>query len=122
MKSFIISIILFSVLISGIVANAIYINEESRHLTELAAELGSLEDPTFEVRFNELYEEWTRFRGLADVSCSHSELGKIDLVLEEIKAHAATKSLVDYEAARNALILYLEDIARLEKISLRGLI
>ena len=122
MKGFIISLTLFLLLLSVIIINAIYINEGIDRLTASAESLGSFDSSNFSDNLDKLEESWDEFRAIADISCSYSELNKIDTALYQLRAYAATESLEDYEATRATLVLLLRDLARLEKITLKGLI
>ena len=122
MKSFIISSILFSFLIIAILINAIYINEGIDHLTEITEALGDFNSEGFNDKLEELEECWKHFRKAADISCSYSELNRIDTTFRQLRSYANTKSQSEYEATRSTLIILLNDLSRLEKITLKGLI
>lgn len=122
MKSLAISIILFILLITGLILNAIYINEETSKLTVLVKGLDDINCEDFDEQISRLEEEWQRFRRIADISCQHSDLNKIDLTIQEMKARAEVNSPEDYETARQALIFLLKELSRLEKLSPESLI
>lgn len=122
MKSFFISLSLFALLLFAIISNAIYINEEIESITKEIESLGSFESPNFNGELDKIEKSWQDFRVIADISCAYSELNKIDTTLHQLRAYATAKSFDEYEATRATLVLLLRDLARLEKITLKGLI
>ena len=122
MKSLVISSILFIVLITCIIWNAIYIKEGTLRLTKLADELEDINGEDIVGRISRLEAEWQRFRQIADISCQHSDLNKIDLTIKEMKVRAETDSPEDYETARQTLIFLLKELSRLEGLAPESLI
>jgi hypothetical protein len=122
MKSLVISLLLFALLISVIIINAIYINEETLRLIDITTELHLLKGAELEGSLNHLESEWNNFKKVADISCAYTDVNKIDFTIKEMKMRAATNSPEEFEAARQTLIFLLNELSRLEKISCDGLI
>ena len=122
MKSFIATIILFAIFLSGIILNSIYMKKGSEALIKSANELKDCSWDNFSNRLEELDSQWKRFRNLAEFSSSNTELEKIDLTIKEMKVYANKKIAADYAAANERLIFLLSELTRLEKLSFAGLI
>ena len=122
MKSFCASLILFAILLSGIVLNAIYIKKEADILINDLENLRDYTSPDFNKKLESIENKWRRFRIFAELSSPNTELEKIELTIKEMKVYAAKKSAADYAAANKRLIFLLSELTRLEKISFSGLI
>ncbi len=117
MKSFVIAVIIFSLLIIAISANSIYMNKS---VTSLIRAVEAIPEPDTEGFYEALeasFEEWKKIKKTADLSCSYSELSRIDLAFEDMAIFASEKNHSDYTHTKNLLIYCLSELTRLEKLS-----
>lgn len=121
MKSFIISLILFTILLSFIIFNSLYMKIQSERLIKKAEDLPHISDPTFQEKLSLLRSNWESVKKVIGLSCSYSELLKIDMAFEELSAFATEQSHADCTASKANLIFLLKEISRLERITIEGI-
>ncbi len=121
MKDFIISIILFSLLITLIVCNSVYIKKEVNLLSNAVRSIPSIDSPDCQIFINSLRSEWKKFKKVAKLSLNYSEINKMDCLIEELDCHLETKNNNDFEHAKIMMINLLSEIVRLEEISIDGI-
>ena len=121
MKDFVISIILFSILIALIVCNSIYIKKEVNLLSDSVRSIPSIDSPDCQLFINSLRSEWRDFKKVAKLSLNYSEINKMDCLIEELNCHLYTQNNNDFEHAKIMMINLLSEIVRLEEISLDGI-
>ena len=68
MRAFIIAVLLFSLLILGVIFNAIYINEASERLSSMADSLPEVGSAGCAAAVDELYREWRDRRDIIELS------------------------------------------------------
>ena len=122
MRDFVISIILFSLLLIATVGNSLYINNEVRSLSEAVKSIPSIDSPECSEFINDLRLEWKNFKKIARISLNYSEINKIDCLIEEINCHLETKNSNDFEHAKVMMLNLLSEMVRLEKISADGIL
>ena len=87
MKDFIISIILFSLLITVIVCNSIYIKKEVNILSDAVRNVPSIDSPDCQLFINSLRSEWHDFKKIARLSLNYAEINRMDCLIEELNCH-----------------------------------
>ena len=121
MKDFIISVILFSLLIALIVCNSVYIKKEVNLLSDAVRSVPSIDSPDCQLLINSLRSEWRDFKKVAKLSLNYSEINKMDCLIEELNCHLYTQNNNDFEHAKIMMINLLSEIVRLEEISIDGI-
>ena len=121
MKDFIISIILFSILIAIIVCNSIYVKKEVDILRDAVRSVPTIESPDCQLFINSLREKWRDFKKIARLSLNYAEINRMDCLIEELNCHLETKNDNDFEHAKVMMLNLLGEIVRLEKISVDGI-
>ena len=121
MKDFIISVILFSLLIALIVCNSVYIKKEVNLLSDAVRSVPSIDSPDCQLFINSLRSEWRDFKKVAKLSLNYSEINKMDCLIEELNCHLDTQNNNDFEHAKIMMINLLSEIVRLEEISIDGI-
>ncbi len=121
MKDFIISIILFSLLITIIICNSVYIKKEVNILSDAVRSVPSVDSPDCQLFINSLRSKWHDFKKIARLSLNYSEINKMDCLIEEMNCHLETKNDNDFEHAKVVMLNLLSEIVRLEKVSIDGI-
>lgn len=103
MKSFIIAMILLSVIIGCVTANAIYINEASAFLCDTLSALPPADSDECIEATDALLGEWQSRRNLIELSTDLQRLGEIDTQLAALCASARSRSRDEYEKTRATL-------------------
>ncbi len=119
MKSFIISAVLFALLIAAIVCNAFYVQAVSEHILEEAQRLAD-EDHSITV-ITDLEEYWKKHRDLVGLSVSHLELDHLSEILISLRASCESGSHSDAMLYLSLLHDTAEEIARHEELSFENL-
>ena len=121
MKDFIISIILFSLLISIIIGNSLYINNEIKLLNEAVKSVPEIDSPECQKSINFLRDEWQSFKKIARLSLNYAEINKMDCLIEEMNCHLRNRNVNDFENSKVMILNLLGEIVRLEEVSVDGI-
>ena len=121
MKDFVISIILFSLLISLIIGNSLYINNEIKLLNEAVKSVPEIDSPECQKSINFLRDEWQRFKKIARLSLNYSEINRMDCLIEEMNCHLRNRNVNDFENSKVMILNLLGEIVRLEEVSVDGI-
>ena len=116
MKSFIFASLLFLILVISITANSIYINRSVESLLELSDTLKNAHDPNFYSNLKSLEDNWIKFKKSARITRTHSELSKVDLIIEEIRASYNAGYYDNCSILQAKLKAEIRDLRRLERI------
>ena len=120
MRDLIISVILFFLLIAAIAGNSIYIRKETAELQEAVNAVPAIDAPDCEKKIGELRLYWQDFKKIARLSLNYSELNRMECLIEEMDCHRQTGNMNDFEHAKVMMVNLLREMARLEKVSLDG--
>ena len=120
-KDFIISIILFSILVAVIIGNSLYIIKEVNILRDTVTSIPSIDSPDCQYFINSLRDRWHSFKKVARLSLNYAEINKMDCLIEEMDCHLSTQNNNDFEHTRVMILNLLGEIARLERLSIDGL-
>lgn len=119
MKAFIISTILFALLISSIFGNALYVKRVSERII---SESKQIQKENYEPKLaNDLEKYWLKHRSFVGLSVGHEELDLISQTIISLKACCETGSIAD--ASVYVLILQdaAEEVGRHEEVSFENL-
>ena len=119
MKAFILSTILFVLLIATIFGNALYVRSVSEHIAARTEKLKWEHYPPSLA--NELEEYWMKHRSFVGLSVGHEELDLISQTILSLKACCESGNVSD--ASLYVLILQdaIEEMGRHEEASLENL-
>ena len=116
MKSFLWSMILFTLALAVIFCNALYINRVADRLQNKLEALPDVESDACIVASEELYEDWMKQSKWAELSVSYPIL---DRVTEQAALLVTCAKCGDYYGYRSAIALLtdaIEDMKRLEPL------
>ena len=122
MRDLIISLILFIIMIGIITGNAIFILGGVDDLIVAVESVPDINAADCEKRIGELRLYWRDFKKIARLTLSYTELNRMECLIEEIECHRSTKNVNDFEHAKVMMINLLQEMARLEKISLGSVV
>ena len=119
MKSFIISLILFILLISTIFGNAFYVKEVSKRIV---SDTKTLEESNYSPqRIRDLEKYWEKHRGFIGLSVGHDELDRISESIISLKASCESGNISDAELYLLILQDLVKEMGRHEELSLENL-
>lgn len=121
MKSFTISVVLFVSMIAIIILNSNFMLSSTQGLIEEFKNLPEPSSADFDDAISRAERNWISFKKTADISCSYIEINKIDLAIKNMKVFAIEKNHSDYAYTKDSLIFLLQELSRLEKITVNGL-
>ena len=121
MKDCVISLILFSLLLTFMVGNSIYIKKEANVLRDSVQNVPSINAPDCQDFIRSLRDEWLDFKKIARFSLNYSELNKMECLIEELECHRSTGNSNDFEHAKVMMTNLLKEFIRYEKISIDGI-
>ena len=119
MKAFIISTILFALLIAVIFCNAFYVKAVSNHIV---SESEKIREENYPLNLaSKLEKYWMKHRSFVSIGVGHEELDRISQSILSLKASCESKNVSD----ANMYVLILQDaaeeIGRHEEISFENL-
>ena len=121
MKDCVISLILFSLLLTFMVGNSIYIKKEANVLRDSVQNVPSINAPDCQDFIRSLRDEWLDFKKIARFSLNYSELNKMECLIEELECRRSTGNSNDFEHAKVMMTNLLKEFIRYEKISIDGI-
>ena len=117
MRSFVITCIIFLVMIAAILNNSLYIN---RTVDELIATIQSTDPSDFEesqIRLSGLQIQWEKEKKYVQGSVSHLKIDTVSDLISSLLIYNKHKNREEYEKTAALLCAALEELRLLEKIS-----
>jgi hypothetical protein len=119
MKAFIISAILFALLIATVIGNAFYVKKVSEHVI---SETEKLKNKNYSSDIIcDLEKYWNRHRGFVGLSVGHQELDHISQSIISLRSSCESKNLSDAKLYLSILQDAVEEMGRHEEISFENL-
>ena len=118
MKTFIIALVVFSVLLTLIILNALFVN---RTMDELRAAILIL-PACDEIALVDILTSWKNHYTLLSLSVSRNEMRDMDVWLAEMRIAATRGDTLQFETARAKALDSIDDIRRLERIALSNIL
>lgn len=119
MKTFVVSLIFFALLLGTICWNYIFINsmadEMNRQITELPA-CAQAKDA-----LDSLTSYWEERHAIAGLSVSYEVLYEVEENLADLRSAAAQNEASDFEAARERALTSIRQLRRLERFSIENI-
>lgn len=119
MKSFIISTVIFALLIAAIACNAFYVKTVSEHILNESQRLAD-EDYSLSV-ITDLEEYWKKHRAFVGLSVGHLELDHLSETLISLRASCESGSRADAALYLSLLHDAAQEMARHEELSFENL-
>ena len=121
MKSFIITLIIFSALLGTIATNFFYINKVGDELKEKAETLDISNIEECKAQLDELYLYWKDNETMISFSVSYTELNCVDDNITKMMTYLEHNDIVNFECYRASLLNAIEEMRRLEKLLLKNI-
>ena len=121
MRSVVISLILFIILITGTVSNAYFINNGVVELSASLSDIPEIHASDCLERIIEFDDQWHEFMNIAALTSTYSELSKISCYIDELYVHLQNKNTVDFENTKCMLKNTLKELPRTEKLSFESI-
>lgn len=115
MKTFIVSLLIFSLLLITIARNAIFVNGTMDKLEQTIKEMPTCETASDMLREAETL--WREKRSALALSVSYGEIRDVDVSLVEMRAAIDAGDALQFETARLTALGAIDDIRRLERIA-----
>jgi len=112
MKSFLISIILLSAIIIGVVFNSIYVNSITSEMLTLIDKLPDAPDKNDISMLSDLQETWQKNFNFINLTINSDYTHEITVSLNALSSYIETESKTEYSAARAKL---RDSVLRLQK-------
>jgi len=117
MKSFVLTVILFCLLISVIVINSLYTKNIANEIEKKITDLDFEEEITDEL--NEIQEYWEKQEKIVGISVGFKEIDKTCELIISLKTYYQYQNKQEFERVKLLLLDVIEEITRLEKFNLR---
>lgn len=121
MKTFVFSLVLFTLMISCITINYFYINRFADELFVMVAEAPKVGFEGCYSAVSKIDDYWEANRDIAHLSVNYAELNRVSEAISSMKAFATASNSSEYENARRLLLSAIEKIRRLESFSLNNI-
>ncbi|MBE6597306.1 MAG: DUF4363 family protein [Ruminococcaceae bacterium] len=121
MKNLIIATLLFIILLSATILNAVFITSQAEDLIDMVTEIPSAENASCPISLENFENSWKRFEQIAFFTLSYSELNKINCLIDELHAHLKNYNDADFDHAKAVLINSLTELSRHEKMDFRSI-
>ncbi len=119
MKSLIISILLFALLVGAVAVNAFYVSSLCKDLSATATELISSQSRSTQLA--ELKSKWDKHRIFLDIGIRTSELERMNDLIEGLRASYAADNEAEFQKYCILISELAEEFASYEKISFKSL-
>lgn len=119
MKSFILSLLLFSTIIGGIIANSFYVTAFCNDLTYLC-ELAMLEQPN-EDTVLKIKSLWEKKRPILDISIKTNELEKMNDLIQSLISVHKSKNSAEFDKYCILITELAKEFSEHERISFRSI-
>ena len=87
MKDWIIALVLFSLMLTGITVHAIYVNQQTQTAIRDIESLDFYDKQETERKLKDLKERWQSFGKMAKVTLNYSDVSRIQSLLAELSVH-----------------------------------
>ena len=122
MKGFVLTLIIFALLISGIVINCIFVNKVHKDMHELVDKVSPSPSEGNEVLIKQIEKLWDERKKLLSISVSFSEIdditNRIDALFASNQSKDAVQIAINIELLQNAI----DTLKRLEMFSIENIL
>lgn len=117
MKSFVVTLVIFSLLIAFIIFNYAFVNRYSKCLADMTEALPDIGADDCIEKIGALTEEWQKHRCFISFSAGISSLQNIDDLLDSLLVAKETGNGYEFRKAKALLINAFDDLAQFESFS-----
>ena len=117
MRAFLVSLLLFSVMLGAIVANFSYINKLTDHLMQKIDLLSFSEPEKTQGLLTEIRERFDKERKIILLSISYTTVNKISDAIDSTIAYLDARDESGFENAKAILKNAMRDLSRLDRLS-----
>ena len=121
MRSFLLAILLFALMLTGITLNTIFLHRLCTDMLNALAALPELSDGQIDAA-NRIAARWAEARSVVSLSVSDNTVNRIDDGIAALCTQAATGTDADYTLARERLRLLIEELRDYEMPTWENLI
>lgn len=122
MKSFWISITIFTAMIIMIVLNYFYISRTTNRLCDILQSLPEPTDPECNKQIAELEKYWENHYRIIKISTASTEITNISNEIIKLKCLAMEYETSDFEVTRHQLLNAIRNIKKSEKLLIENII
>ena len=122
MKSFVISLIIFSAMIGAITLNCTYVSRFSKRLSEITEELPSDRLPDDNKTARKLDAFWKEHEFFIMLTNDHTRIHEIYGSIQELNAAILSKNFTVYTASRMAIEEAIKSFREFDTFSLEGIL
>ena len=122
MKSFVITLLLLGAMLLGILANSLYVNNVVDRMLEMLDQLSDLPHIASAEKARALLDYWNTQLGIVDLSINYLIVDRVTEQALLLVASAEGGDLYGYRAAMTLLRDAVEDLGRLEAISMGSIL
>lgn len=117
MKPFVVTLVIFSLLIAFIIFNYVFVNRYSKCLMDMTEALPDIGADDCIEKIGALTEEWQKHRCFISFSTGISSLQNIDDLLDSLLVAKETGNGYEFRKAKALLINAFDDLAQFESFS-----
>lgn len=122
MRDFYISVAVLGVFVVFIILNCIYINSVADELNKMVYELPATSGMHCKKQADEISKYWTTCKKIVCISVSSQDISRLSDAVDQLCSYATIEHSADYTATIKILLNAIEQMRRLEKISLDNII
>ena len=116
MKTFLLALVLFSLMLAGVTWNALYINKVANELEEQISALPPISSPDCEAAARAIRDYWDARKDRVALSARFSLSDRISEQAETLLACASCGDLYGFVTARALFLDAIDDLARTETL------
>lgn len=121
MKSLIVTIVLFCIMVLAATANFIYVNHLADAMTEIAAALPSVDEPMCVEKADALCRLWEKHSPIVGLTVGFLTVDKLSEHCQTLRSCAEVGDVYGYYSTLSLLYDAIDDVRRLEKFSIDNL-
>ncbi len=122
MRGFIITAILFSIMIIVIISNTFLMNEATHNMKEAIESLEKIPCQENEVIIEQLANNWKKTSIWISLSVSYDNIEEITDMISSLGAANATSNVEQFQIHISLLLNSIDEMGRLEKISIKNIL
>lgn len=122
MRGFIITAILFSIMIIIIISNMFLMNEATRNMKEAIDNLEKIPCQENEIIIEKLTNDWQKMSVWVSLSVSYDDIEEITDIISTLQASNRTNNIEQFQIHISLLLNSIDEMGRLEKISIKNIL
>ena len=122
MRGFIISIILFSVMLITIFINAFFIHSSTKNMSKKIESLNPIPCQSNQIIIDEFSQEWENKGIWIGLSVSNEDMQKLTNAIDELKIANENEDTTQFQIYLSLLLTAIDEIGRLEKFSIKNIL